>query len=88
MALQSSVQVCGAQLSFNYNAGNGRATSVELTTPISVRYQIALTDGSVIDTGIIAPGSYSWPLPANLVRITFAGGEATYTGLVSIRADT
>lgn len=86
MALQTSVSILGAQLSFNYNAGNGRATSADLTAPVPVRYRIELTDGSVIDQSV-QPGTYSFPLPANLVRITFAGGEATYTGIVSIEAN-
>lgn len=88
MALQTSVSICGAQLSLNYNAGNGRATSFDLTTPIPVRYVVTLTNGTVIDQ-TVQPGTYSWPLPANQVRITIdAQGEATITGVASIGAMT
>lgn len=86
MALQPSIYICGAQLGLNYNAGNGRATSFDLTTPIPVHFIITLTNGTVIDR-TVQPGSYSWPLPANQVRITIdAQGEATITGVASIGA--
>lgn len=86
MALQTSVAICGAQLQINYNAGNGRATSLELTTPVAVHYRITLTNGTIIDQ-TVEPGSYSWPLPANVVRITVAAdGEVTVTGIASIEA--
>lgn len=88
MALQGSVQVCGAQLQFNYNAGNGRATSIECTTPLPIHYRITLSNGTVIDRAL-TPGTYSFPLPANVVRITLApDGEATITGIDSIGAET
>ena len=87
MALQPSVFILGAQLSFNYNAGNGRATSVDISTPVPIHFRIALSNGSTI-AQTIQPGNSSFPLPANLVRIsTDAQGEVTYTGLVSIEAN-
>lgn len=86
MALQTSVAIGGAQLQLNYNAGNGRATSFDLTTPVPARFRIVLTDGTIINQAVAA-GSYSWPLPANQVRITIdANGEATITGVASIEA--
>ena len=88
MALQTSVSIGGAQLSLNYNAGNGRATSADLTTPVRVQYIITLDDGTVIDQTVL-PGTYSFPLPANKVRITIdAQGEVTVAGVVSIAART
>lgn len=88
MALQTSVSICGANLSLNYNAGNGRASSADLTTPIRVRYIITLTNGTIIDQ-TVDPGTYSFPLPANQVRITVDGqGEVTVTGVTSIFAGT
>lgn len=86
MALQSTVSIVGSTANLNYNAGNGRATSFDLTAPVAVRYVITLTNGTVIDQ-TVQPGTYSWPLPANVVRITIdAQGEATITGIVSIGA--
>jgi hypothetical protein len=88
VAQQTSVSIGGAQATFTYNAGNGRATSVEVVTPIRVRYVFTLTDGTVIDR-TLEPGSYSFPLPANKVRVTIDGqGEVTMSGLSSIAADT
>jgi hypothetical protein len=88
MALQTSVSICGAQLAFTYNAGNGRASSVEMTSPIRTQWIVVLTDGTVIDQ-TVDPGVYSWPLPANRVRITFApDGEVTMTEIERIAAGT
>lgn len=88
MALHNTISLCGAQLSFTYNAGNGRATSVEMVSPVRTHWTIVLTDGTVIDQ-TVDPGTYSWPLPANKVRITFApDGEVTMTGIERIDAGT